>query len=243
LNESNEQRATREPTLLRKFVLLQVLVKQQREEQAERVKQGSLNKDATVTQEDEDAPSEGSLSLHRRDPDLCNRQQHNQGLLAELTLETDILFAPLPIESDPVMRPGYQCGGSCSSPCRSPRRKPKPKLVTDPKVNLSTIPQCEGISKEEANQFSSSMDPDDDQDSNFDAFMDPVDTAPDGDGGEETNKNKEEAENAGEEGGPADGGHESAGSEGSTDDAAGKASGDGDSTDRLQSALWPSSLH
>jgi len=64
-------------------------------------------------------------------------------MLAELTLETKILMAPLPIETDPVMRPGYQCGGSCSSPCCSPRGKSKPNRVTDPKVHLLAILQCE----------------------------------------------------------------------------------------------------
>jgi len=213
-----------------KFVPLHVLAKQQREERAEKAKHRSLNKEAVVTKEDDDPSSEESMELHRRDPDLCHRRQLGQGMLAELTLETDVLVAPSPIETDPVMRPGCQRGGSCSSPCHSPRHTPEPNHVTDPKVNLSAILQCEGLTKEEADQFSSSADPDDDQDSNFDAFVDPVVAGSEADGGDETNENEEEVENAGEEESPDGAADDNGGSGGAADDAAGKASGGGDST-------------
>jgi len=176
------------------------------------------------TQEEDDPPSEDTMELHCRDPDL----HLGRGMLAQLSLETDALMAPSPIETDPVMRAGYQFGGSYSSPRLPSLRKPKPKIVTDPKVNLSAILQCEGLSKEEADQFSSSSDPDDDNDSTFEAFMDPFDAGSEAGGGEENNE-PQETENGVDDQIPADVGDGNTGSGEAGDDAAGVPSGGGDS--------------
>ena len=185
-----------------RFIPLREIADRGAQIRAERAIQRSLNEEAVAMQENPDLSSEESMELHRRDPDLHHRRKLGRGMLAELSIETDLLMAPSPIETDPVMRAGYQHGGTYSSPRRSPRRMPKPNRVTDPKVNLSAILQCEGLTKAEADEFSSSTDPDDDQDSNFDALMDPVDAGSEADGAEEINENEEEAENAGEQESP-----------------------------------------
>jgi len=214
-----------------RFVPLHEIAEGNRQKRAERRIEQSLNKEAVVTQEDEDPSSEESMELHRRDPDLHHGRQLGQGMLAELSFKTDVLMAPSPIETDPVMRPGYQHRGSCSCPPRrSPRREPKPNRITDPKVNLLAILQCEGLTKAEADQFSSSTDPDDDQDSNFDALMDPMDAGSEVGGVEETNENEEQAENVEEEDGAAQGGDDNASSGEAAEDAAGEVPGGSDST-------------
>jgi len=210
------------------FVPLHVIVERNRAKRAERENQQSLIESPVATQEEDDPPSEDTMELHRRDPDLYHRRQLGRGMLAQLSLETDTLMAPSPIETDPVMRAGYQFGGSYSSPRLPSLRKPKPMIVTDPKVNLSAILQCEGLSKEEADQFSSSEDPDDDNDSTFEAFMDPSDAGSEAGGGEENNE-PQETENGVDDQNPADVGDGNTGSGGAGDDAAGVPSGGGDS--------------
>ena len=214
----------------RKFIPLHAIAQRGVQKRAERAIQRTSNEEVVATQEDPDPSSEESMELHRRDPCLHNGRQLGRGMLAELSFETDVLVAPSPIETDPVMRAGCQHGGTCSSPRRSPRREPKPNRVTDPKVNLSAILQLEGLTKAEADQFSSSWDPDDDQDSNFGAFLDPTDAGSEAGGGEDVNDNKEASENAGEEEAPDETAGDNGGSGGPADDASAEVPGGGGSS-------------
>ena len=126
-------------------------------------------------EEEERADEERKRDRPSPDPVRC----YNRACIDALSPRLNPDFAPSPIERE------FPIADSDFTPQtlfrRSPPRRSIPVPVTEPKVKLTDILQCEGLSKDEADEFSSSSEEDDDQDSNFDVGVEEVDAGSEGD--------------------------------------------------------------